>query len=106
MHLQFFSFWSVFSHQLENPVWVVNSPDGEYVYPLEKNMNLEIQGSLGITTIAIENRAAFVVESPCKNKNCISAAKMQSSGDWTACLPNKIIFHIEAEQTDLDALSK
>ena len=65
--LAIFSFWSVFSHQLENPVWVVNSPDGEYVYPLEKNMNLEIQGSLGITTIAIENHAAFVVESPCKN---------------------------------------
>ena len=84
----------------------MNSPDGEYVYPLEKNMNLEIQGPLGITTIAIENRAAFVVESPCKNKNCISAAKMQSSVDWTACLPNKIIFHIEAEQTDWDALSK
>ncbi|MDE6245188.1 MAG: hypothetical protein K2M50_05980 [Treponemataceae bacterium] len=34
--LAIFSFWSVFSHQLENPVWVVNSPDGEYVYPLEK----------------------------------------------------------------------
>lgn len=102
----FFAFWNVFSHRLENPVLVVNSPDGEYVYPLEKNMNFEVQGVLGITTIAIENRAAFVVDSPCRNKNCVSSAKMQSGGDWTACLPNKIFLHIEAEQTDLDALSK
>ena len=101
-----FSFLHVFSNRSENSLLVVNSPNGEYVYPLEKNMRLEVQGVLGATTIEIKDYAAFVVDSPCKNKSCVSSARIKSHGEWIACLPNKIFMHIAAEQKDFDAVSK
>mgnify|MGYP000912943690 CR=1 FL=1 len=73
----------------------IKAPTGEWIYSMEENIDIEIEGSIGITKIKIENGEAFVVSSACKNKTCVSAMRLKNYGDWNACLPNKVFLSIE-----------
>ena len=35
------------------------------------------------------------LDSPCENKLCVIHATLSANGDWNACLPNRIMVHIE-----------
>lgn len=76
---------------------IVKSPHGEWVYPLDKDTEIQIPGSIGITQVQIKNGAAFITASECKNKTCIHCGKIQNAGDWNACLPNQVFIYIENE---------
>ena len=88
------------------PVLVVNTPDGEYVYPLDKNRVLHMKGLLGESVVVIQDKSAFFKESPCPNKVCVQSGAVRHNNDWAACLPNQVIIHVEAdgEKDGLDAV--
>ena len=90
-----------------SPLLVVNTPHGEYVYPLDKNREVSLEGLLGDSVLVIQDGKAFFKESPCPNQICVQTSALSHNGDWSACLPNQIIMHIEnkSEETELDALS-
>ncbi|MBT3272181.1 MAG: NusG domain II-containing protein [Spirochaetales bacterium] len=84
----------------------IRADGGEWLYALESDRELEFEGPLGITHIEISDGSARVVDSPCTEKICINAGALDSSGDWTACLPNRIFVRITGnEETEIDALS-
>lgn len=85
----------VYGTKTETLLLHIEAPSGTWVYQLSSNRELSIQGSKGITTIKITDGKAFVVESVCPNKNCITAKALRQAGDWTACLPNRVFLHIE-----------
>ena len=74
---------------------VIEAPSGRWIYPLTDTRTIVIPGALGNTTIRVEQGAAFIIDSPCPNKTCMSAAALKQTGDWNACLPNKVFLHIE-----------
>ncbi len=84
----------------------VRADGGEWLYPLEGSRTLEFEGPLGITVVEISDGSARIIDSPCSEKICINAGALDSSGDWTACLPNRIFIRITGdEETEIDALS-
>lgn len=85
----------IYSKQSAQLYVVIKAPTGEWIYSLQENIAIEIEGSIGITKIKIENGEAFVVSSACKNKTCVSAMRLRNYGDWNACLPNKVFLSIE-----------
>lgn len=74
---------------------VIEAPSGKWIYPLTDTRTVNIPGALGTTVIRIERNTAFILESPCLNKTCVNAAVLKKTGDWNACLPNKVFLHIE-----------
>jgi len=74
---------------------VIEAPTGKWIYPLTESRTIVIPGALGNTAIRIENNTVFILDSPCPNKTCMSAAALKNTGDWNACLPNKVFLHIE-----------
>ena len=66
---------------------------------IDEARTVSIPGVLGNTLVKIEDGMAFILDSPCPNKTCISAAPLRKSGDWNACLPNKVFLHIEGNDT-------
>ena len=74
---------------------VVETPSGKWIYPLTDTRTVQIPGALGTTVIRIEHNTAFILDSPCPNKTCVHAAALKKTGDWNACLPNKVFLHIE-----------
>lgn len=81
---------------------VIEAPTGKWIYPLTDTRTVNIPGALGETVIRIENNTVFILASPCPNKTCMSASSLKKTGDWNACLPNKIFLHIEGTQDEED----
>jgi hypothetical protein len=80
------------------PLLIIDSPDGQYVYPLNKNEELNIEGKLGISIISISGGKAKFIDSPCPNKTCVQCAPISRDGEWSACMPNQIFIHVENKQ--------
>jgi hypothetical protein len=77
----------------------IEGPDGTFVYPLESERSVTVDGPLGDTHVEIEHGEVHVTESPCNDKICIAAGWVSHAGEWIACLPNKVFVKIEGERT-------
>lgn len=74
----------------------IQSPSGQWVYALDKNVQIDIPGSIGISRIVIVDGKASFSDSPCDNKTCITAKPISNDGEWSACLPNRVFIRIES----------
>ncbi len=77
-----------------------------YIYMLNTDRTIEVEGPLGITKIKILDSEVFVEDSPCRDKLCVQASPLNKSGEWNACLPNKVFIRIpDSTENELDSLS-
>lgn len=57
-------------------------------YALDRERELQVDGRLGRSRVALgEGRARFV-EAPCRNQVCVHRGWLRHDGDVAACLPN------------------
>lgn len=100
------SFFLAFSGNKGTPLVIITGPQGEYIYPLEENTTVEIQGHQGISVIEIDQGKAGFLDSPCANKTCVASPPISKNGEWSACLPNGIFMRIESqeEKSDIDIM--
>ena len=81
----------------------IQTPDGEFLYDLSRDTEIEINGPLGVTRAVISGGAARVLDSPCREKICVNSKPLSAGGDWTACLPNRIFLQVTGGSGDTDA---
>jgi hypothetical protein len=67
----------------------------QWIFPLDAEETVNVNGPLGNTVIQIHGNQAWVDSSPCKNQFCITMGHAKSNGDWAACLPNNVFFIIK-----------
>lgn len=84
----------------------VETPEGHYIYPLDKDGEYYFKGYIGITHVFIKENQAWVEESPCENKVCINMGKLSRPGNFAACLPNGIILSVDGEDDNFDAMAE
>ena len=79
----------------------VVSIDGVEVarYPLNKNGTFSLNG--GSNILIVENGEAWVSEANCPDKICMGMGKISRSGDFIACLPNRVIIVVEGGEQAL-----
>jgi len=89
------------------PVAVIDGPGGRWVYPLDQGRVLSVSGPLGDTVIEIEGGKARIASSPCPDETCVAAGSLSRPGQWSACLPNRVMLRIEggAEDELVDAIA-
>ncbi len=76
------------------------------LYPLNEDRQITVTGPLGETIIEIANKKVRILSSPCRGKLCIAKGNLDSSGDWSACLPNRVYVGIKNKaEGPLDGLS-
>lgn len=76
---------------------VIQGQEGSWIYDIHDTRQEKILGPLGITIIKIENGQVLITDSPCPNHTCIAAPPIARNGEWSACLPNKVIVRIEGK---------
>jgi hypothetical protein len=76
----------------------------KWIYPLNAEETVSVKGPLGSTVIRIHNKAAWIQSSPCPNQLCVQAGRIKKSGDWVACLPNKVFMVIEGTENEQDGV--
>ncbi|MCA1755227.1 MAG: NusG domain II-containing protein [Spirochaeta sp.] len=75
----------------------------DYIYSLAVDQSFSVEGPLGPTEIEIADGEIRVVASPCRDKICIGAGWVSQSGQWIACLPNRVFVQVQsAAEADVD----
>ena len=96
--------WQVYGASGGPELVCVTGPDGVWVYPLGADREITVCGPLGETRVVIRGEGAFVVDSPCRDRLCVSMGRVTRHGGWIACLPNRVLIRVEAAADDgLDA---
>lgn len=80
----------------------VITADGEAVTEIRLSDNTEEEIKINDTVIKINGKSVFFAESNCPDKVCIRTGKLDSHGDSSACVPNKISIYIKGEKTEDD----
>jgi hypothetical protein len=101
------SSYNIYSSSSDERVLRIDASGTDYLYPLDKDAEIEIEGSIGPTHIIIHNGEAHISESPCDNKLCILMGSISKTGQWAACMPNRVFISIEGGKDDqeIDVLS-
>jgi len=102
--LVFLSF-TLYSNNTHASYVIIQGQDRTWIYPIEDDVRLNIQGPLGETLVSIGQGRAEILSSPCSLQSCISFGLIQRKGQWLACLPNRVFLVIEGrEEGTIDAL--
>jgi hypothetical protein len=85
----------------------VRGDQGEWIYPLDGSVRLNVAGPLGDTVVEIREGAVRVVSSPCPEQTCVRAGPVSVPGQWIACLPNRVFVTVEGRSPGTpDAVSR
>jgi hypothetical protein len=79
---------------------VIQGSGRTWTFPLDAEERIAVPGPLGETVVEISGRRAFVRASPCANQTCVAAGHIGRPGNWTACLPNKVLVAIEGRDDE------
>lgn len=88
------SAWVVFAPSSAPLRVEIQTEKGLFLYPLDQDREIDVEGPLGKSHVDIQKGAAFVHDSPCTNQICVSMGKISRPGQWVACLPNRIFVRI------------
>ncbi|KIH77795.1 hypothetical protein SAMN05660860_01301 [Geoalkalibacter ferrihydriticus] len=77
--------------------WVQVERDGRLLFsaPLSEARRVSLPGPLGDTLLEIADGQARILDSPCPHKVCIGMGGVFRRGALIACVPNRLIVHIE-----------
>ena len=79
-------------------VVVIEGQGASWAYPLGADVEVDVPGPLGVTHVQVHGGSAWVSDSPCTNKICISMGHIARPGTWVACLPNRVFVNVEGRQ--------
>jgi len=101
------SFLAVYSGGGGRPTVNLRGENGRWVFPLDANETVVVSGPLGDTVIEIRDNGARVVSSPCMDQTCVVMGAVRLSGQWSACLPNRVMLYVSAgrDGDDVDAMA-
>ncbi len=94
-----FSLLNTLEQNTKGAQLIATSPQAEWIYDLNKDDTIAIEGPLGFSVITIQNGTAFFHSSPCDNQICVMSHPISNNANFTACLPNQIFIRIEGENT-------
>ncbi|MBU4176113.1 MAG: NusG domain II-containing protein [Actinobacteria bacterium] len=69
---------------------------------------LTVQGTLGPSTVAVEDGKVWMTESACRDKLCVGMGRIDFTGQSIVCLPNRVVIRIidGAKPGSVDAITE
>jgi len=71
-----------------------------FVYPLNQNREIIVNGKLGTAKIVIGDGRVRILNSPCPLKICEKKGWISKKGDFIICVPNKVVIKITGKEYD------
>ena len=75
------------------------------VMPMYPDRRLTLEGPLGNSTVELRDGQARFLDSPCTGKVCIHSGWLNSTGEFAACLPNRISIQLLGMHPRFDAIN-
>jgi len=74
---------------------------------LTHNESFTIRGKIGDTTIVIQDKKAWITESPCPFHVCEHMGKIEYQGSMVVCVPNQVLIRITGhDENQLDGITR
>lgn len=91
----------------EKTLTAIITADGETVTEIRLTDNTKEKIKINDTVIKIDGKSVYFEESNCPDKVCIRTGKLDSQGDSSACVPNRVSVYIKGEKTkdDIDIMA-
>lgn len=86
----------------EKTLTAVITADGETFTEIRLTDSTEEEIKINGTVIKINGKTVFFAESNCPDKVCVKTGKLDSHGDSSACVPNRVSVYIKGEKTEDD----
>lgn len=80
----------------------VITADGETVTEIELTDSTKEEIKINDTVIKINGKSVVFAESNCPDKTCIRTGNLDSAGDSSACVPNRVSVYLKGEKTQND----
>lgn len=74
-------------------------------YSLNLVRNIEVQGTVGKTTLQISQGRARFLHAPCHQQYCVRQAWLTRAGQVAICLPNQVSLELIGEKKLYDSLN-
>ncbi len=74
----------------------VESEEGTFVYALSQQVQASVEGPIGHTHFEVVDGRVRVTESPCRDQICVAGGWIGRTGEWVACLPNRVFVRVVA----------
>lgn len=81
----------------------IHADGGQWLYPLDQDRTVGVEGPLGVTTIQIKDGSARIISSPCPTGSCMRMEASRSP-ETLVCLPNRVSVSITGGQEDVDVI--
>ena len=86
------------AHAVQNGTLTVQASGQDYLYQLDSPRTIEFTGPIGRTEVEIDELGrARISYSDCRDKICVEAGWLEKSGDWAACLPNRVMIRMDGD---------
>ncbi len=72
---------------------------------LARDLAIEVPGPLGVSTIAIHNRAARIASDPSPRQDCVRQGWLRQAGEIAVCLPNQVSLELAGRSKRYDSLN-
>lgn len=72
---------------------------------LSQNIELKVEGALGLSILQIDDGRIRFDHSPCQAKQCIHSGWAEKTGEVLACLPNRVTVAIEGMESHFDSIN-
>ena len=74
----------------------------------QRYRTLAVEGTLGPSTVAVEDGKIWMAESACRDKLCVGMGRIDSTGQSVVCLPNRVVIRITdgAKPGSVDAITE
>jgi hypothetical protein len=90
----------VYGQPRQDPVAVVTSPEGQWIFPLSSEQVLTPAGLQGGCVVSFEEGSLRVLRSDCPQQICIRMGSISRPGQWIACVPHRVFIKIEGRDKD------
>lgn len=65
---------------------------------MDKPQEITVTGSIGNTTVKIDQKSVQVIHSDCPEKICIKTGKIRHIGEIIVCVPNRVVIRINGKR--------
>ena len=78
----------------EQMVRIISGGEVVGIYPLEKDIEVEVDRGGHLNIVSIEDKKVSMKYSDCRNQICVHTGEITRPGDTIVCLPNYVIVEI------------
>ncbi len=96
----------VYGQPDQDPVALVTSPEGQWIFPFSTERVLTPVGLKGGCVVSFRAGSVRVLRSDCPEQICVRTGSISRPGQWIACVPHRVFIEIMGkEKNPVDAVN-